>query len=133
MTQTALQLDLSIFFIVAVILIWFMIAYQLVLTLAGYFHYLRSMKEKREVDGMKFDFPKVSILIPAHNEEKVIRRTLQAMLAFDYSHGRYEVVVIDDGSTDRTAEIVDELVLRDERLDLTMRELARIINKRNQS
>jgi hypothetical protein len=67
---------------------------------------------------MKFDFPKVSILIPAHNEEKVIRRTLQAMLAFDYPPERYEVVVIDDGSTDRTAEIVDELVLRDERLRL---------------
>jgi len=118
MTETALQLDLSIFFLLAVILIWFMIAYQLVLTLAGYFHFLRSMKEKKQIDGMTFDFPTVSILIPAHNEGKVIRRTLQAMLAFDYPHEHYEVVVIDDGSTDATGAIVEEFVSRDRRVRL---------------
>jgi len=118
MTGATLQLDLSIFFLVAVILIWFMIGYQLVLTIAGYFHFLRSMKEKKDVDGMKFDFPRVSVLIPAHNEGKVIRRTLQAMLAFDYPRGDYEVVVIDDGSTDETEAIVREFMLRDERVRL---------------
>ncbi|MGB9773375.1 MAG: glycosyltransferase family 2 protein [Bacteroidota bacterium] len=116
MTETALQLDLSILFVVAVILIWFMIAYQLVLTLAGYFHFVHSVREKKAIDAMKFDFPRVAILIPAHNEEKVIRRTLEAMLAFDYPSDRYEVIVVNDGSTDETGVIVEEMAWRDARV-----------------
>ena len=118
MADTALQLDLSILFVVAVILIWFMIAYQLVLTVAGYFHFLGSMKERRAVDAMKFDFPRVAVLIPAHNEEKVIRRTLNAMLAFDYPPDRFEILVINDGSTDATETIVKEIAGRDRRVGL---------------
>jgi cellulose synthase/poly-beta-1,6-N-acetylglucosamine synthase-like glycosyltransferase len=118
MTETALQLDLSIAFVVAVILIWFMIAYQLVLTVAGFFHVLRSAREKREVDAAPFDFPPVAVLIPAHNEGKVIRHTLEAMLAFDYPADRYEVVVINDGSTDDTGEIVREFAEKDRRIRL---------------
>ena len=48
----------------------------------------------------------VSILIPAFNEEKVISRTLQSLLASDYS-GPMEILVVDDGSSDRTSEIVE--------------------------
>ena len=118
MTETALQLDLSIVFVVAVILIWFMIAYQLVLTVAGFFHVLRSAREKREVDAAPFDFPPVAVLIPAHNEGKVIRHTLEAMLAFDYPANLYEVLVINDGSTDDTGEIVREFAERDGRIRL---------------
>ena len=53
----------------------------------------------------------LSILIPARNEETNIRATLEAVLA---NHGAdYEVVVLDDHSTDRTATIVSELAARD--------------------
>jgi cellulose synthase/poly-beta-1,6-N-acetylglucosamine synthase-like glycosyltransferase/peptidoglycan/xylan/chitin deacetylase (PgdA/CDA1 family) len=48
----------------------------------------------------------VSILIPAFNEEKVISRTLQSLLTSDYS-GPMEILVVDDGSSDRTSEIVE--------------------------
>jgi cellulose synthase/poly-beta-1,6-N-acetylglucosamine synthase-like glycosyltransferase len=118
MTETALQLDLSVVFVVAVILIWFMIAYQLILTVAGFFHVLRSAKEKRAVDGMALDFPAVAVLIPAHNEAMVIRGTLEAMLAFDYPADRYEVLVINDGSDDSTGSIVQEFATRDRRVTL---------------
>lgn len=50
--------------------------------------------------------PSVSVLVPAYNEEKVILKTVQSLLATDY--GRLlEVLVIDDGSTDGTARIVE--------------------------
>lgn len=103
-----LELILQIFFLVAVILIWFMIAYQLVLTIAGYAHYVSSAKEQKKVDAIPLDFPPVSLLIPAHNEEKVISRTLEAMTALDYPKGKLDIVVINDGSTDKTAEIVSQ-------------------------
>jgi peptidoglycan-N-acetylglucosamine deacetylase len=53
-----------------------------------------------EVESYK---PKVAILIPAYNEEKVIERTIRAALNSDYPNLR--VIVIDDGSRDRTLEV----------------------------
>ncbi|HLZ42242.1 MAG TPA: glycosyltransferase [Candidatus Sulfotelmatobacter sp.] len=47
--------------------------------------------------------PKIAVLIPAYNEEKVIERTVRAALNSNYPHLR--VIVIDDGSKDRTLEV----------------------------
>ncbi len=118
MGSSFLELDLSILFLVAVILIWFMIAYQLILTVAGYFHYQRSLKEKKEIDQIPLEYPKVSVLIPAHNEEKVIAHTLRAMLNLDYPRDKLEILVINDGSTDRTGEVVAGFERRDPRVRL---------------
>ncbi|HYU74350.1 MAG TPA: glycosyltransferase, partial [Ktedonobacteraceae bacterium] len=51
--------------------------------------------------------PLVSIIVPARNEELNIRRCVTSLLEQDYGH--YEVIVVDDGSTDGTACILDEL------------------------
>jgi cellulose synthase/poly-beta-1,6-N-acetylglucosamine synthase-like glycosyltransferase len=103
-------------FVIAVILIWFMIGWQLLLTLAGYFHQSASEKERRKIDAMEFDFPAVTILIPAHNEEVVIGSTLAAMCALDYPQERMQIIVINDGSSDRTGEIVRDYAARDNRI-----------------
>jgi cellulose synthase/poly-beta-1,6-N-acetylglucosamine synthase-like glycosyltransferase len=50
--------------------------------------------------------PKVAVLIPAYNEEKVIERTVRAALNSKYPNLR--VIVIDDGSKDRTLEVARE-------------------------
>lgn len=49
-------------------------------------------------------WPKVSILIPAFNEEKVLDRALAAASRIDYPD--YEIVVVDDGSADGTGDII---------------------------
>jgi cellulose synthase/poly-beta-1,6-N-acetylglucosamine synthase-like glycosyltransferase len=51
--------------------------------------------------------PMVSILIPARNEEKVIGRILQRTSELTYSKDKMQVIVIDDGSTDKTGEIAE--------------------------
>lgn len=51
--------------------------------------------------------PRVSVLVPAHNEEAVIARSVRAMLALDYPD--FEVIVIDDGSTDNTAGALSQV------------------------
>jgi cellulose synthase/poly-beta-1,6-N-acetylglucosamine synthase-like glycosyltransferase len=51
--------------------------------------------------------PKVSILIPAKNEERVIDRILQRMCELTYPKEKLEIIVIDDASTDRTGEIAE--------------------------
>lgn len=50
--------------------------------------------------------PPVSIVIPAYNEERVIEAKVRNALHLDYPRDRLEVIVISDGSTDRTNEIV---------------------------
>jgi cellulose synthase/poly-beta-1,6-N-acetylglucosamine synthase-like glycosyltransferase/peptidoglycan/xylan/chitin deacetylase (PgdA/CDA1 family)/spore germination protein YaaH len=50
--------------------------------------------------------PRVAVLVPSYNEEKVIVRTIRSVLNSDYDNLR--VIVIDDGSKDRTAEVARE-------------------------
>lgn len=49
--------------------------------------------------------PKVSILIPAHNEAANIGKTLRSVFRLDYPKEKLEVIVVDNASTDDTAEI----------------------------
>ncbi len=59
-------------------------------------------------------FPRVSILLPARNEEAVIEDCVRSLLAQDYPD--FEVLVLDDGSTDRTGDLLKALAQEDSRL-----------------
>jgi 1,2-diacylglycerol 3-beta-glucosyltransferase len=50
-----------------------------------------------------------SVLIPAHNEEDVIGETLEHVLSLDYPSELFEVIVVNDGSTDNTEQVVQDL------------------------
>jgi cellulose synthase/poly-beta-1,6-N-acetylglucosamine synthase-like glycosyltransferase len=51
--------------------------------------------------------PKVSILVPARNEQAMIERSVRSLLAIDFPN--YELIVVNDRSEDRTGEILDRL------------------------
>jgi biofilm PGA synthesis N-glycosyltransferase PgaC len=53
------------------------------------------------------EYPFFSILIPCHNEERYISETVLQLLEVDYPH--YEIIPVDDGSTDNTASILHDL------------------------
>jgi glycosyltransferase involved in cell wall biosynthesis len=53
---------------------------------------------------------KVSVILPARNEEKYIGKCLQTLLRQNYPN--YEIVVINDSSTDRTGDIINQLALK---------------------
>ncbi len=108
---------LGALFVLSVIFIWFMIAYQLILTVAGFYHNWISTKEKKAIGNMThFESPRVCILIPAHNEQKVIGKTLEAMLRLEYPAEKLEILVINDGSSDRTGEIAEKFSANDRRV-----------------
>ena len=58
--------------------------------------------------------PLVSIIVPARNEESNIRRCVEALLAQDYPN--FEIIILDDRSTDGTSDILIELSIQDQRL-----------------
>src|SRR5438477_7204804 len=51
--------------------------------------------------------PRVAIIVPARNEEDSIEQALQRLLSLDYDN--YEVIAINDRSTDRTGELMDKM------------------------
>jgi len=77
--------------------------------------WLRSRRREREHAGETFA-PFVSVLVPAYNEALVIENTINSLLASDYDN--YEILVIDDGSSDNTSSIVRERYAGNERVKL---------------
>jgi cellulose synthase/poly-beta-1,6-N-acetylglucosamine synthase-like glycosyltransferase/peptidoglycan/xylan/chitin deacetylase (PgdA/CDA1 family)/spore germination protein YaaH len=89
------------------------IARALVLTGLGLLSAWKDMRRPRPaVDPKTF----VSVLIPAFNEERVIERSVSQVLASE--DVELEVIVIDDGSKDRTAETVERAFGKDPRVHL---------------
>jgi len=64
------------------------------------------------------DEPRVTLIVAAHDEEGVIERRLENLLALDYPHERLEIVVASDASADRTDELVEAAAARDGRVRL---------------
>jgi cellulose synthase/poly-beta-1,6-N-acetylglucosamine synthase-like glycosyltransferase/peptidoglycan/xylan/chitin deacetylase (PgdA/CDA1 family)/spore germination protein YaaH len=77
--------------------------------------WLRSRHRQRIHAGERYA-PFVSVLVPAYNEEMVIKNTINSLLASNYEE--YEIIVVDDGSVDRTSEIVRENFSGNERVRL---------------
>ncbi len=92
-----LRVGIASIFIVGILLVS---GRALIIGLLGLIEKLR----KGPGDHPEFQ-PAVSVLIPAYNEEDVIVQTVNSALAADYP--KKEIVVVNDGSTDRTAELLE--------------------------
>ena len=88
-----------------IFLVGFMSLYSIYMWLVTKY---RKRKLKKNPPIVNYDFhPFVSILVPCHNEHEVIEKTAQNILNIDYSD--FEIILIDDRSTDDTAEIIKKL------------------------
>ncbi len=94
-------------FIVSMILVWLILLYHVILTYFGYRYFLKSLAFEEENDELQ-EYPKISVLVPAHNEEKVIGNTVDAIARSIYPKDRLEIIVINDSSTDKTGEVLKE-------------------------
>lgn len=66
--------------------------------------------------------PTISLLVAAKNEETVIARSIEMLCNLDYPLDKYEVWAIDDHSSDRTPEILDQLALKYSQLQVVHRQ-----------
>ena len=78
-----------------------------------------AIREKRIADKRLYSpgyTPAISVIVPAYNEEKVAVKTIESLLASDYLN--FDIIFIDDGSRDRTYEIVRSAFAGNERVKI---------------
>ncbi|QOR35430.1 glycosyltransferase family 2 protein [Clostridium sp. 'deep sea'] len=92
--------------------IWLLLIFNVILALGGYVFYSKLSKRRINILKNFTRYPYVSILIPAHNEEKVIARTVEAMSKQFYPKDRYEIIIINDNSQDNTLQVLEALKRR---------------------
>ncbi|MBI4155527.1 glycosyltransferase family 2 protein [Candidatus Woesearchaeota archaeon] len=81
--------------------------------------WLLTLLEKKEINKKHWKIlPSISVLIPAYNEEDSIKETIKSVLNLDYPKDKLKIIVINDGSTDNTKEIVENLIKQNSNLIL---------------
>lgn len=86
----------------------------LILLVIAYIN-MRSVRRLSEYTKLSA-YPRISVLIPARNEENKIGPCVNSLLAQDYPN--FQVIVLNDNSTDRTGEILDGICQKDKRLSV---------------
>jgi len=81
---------------------------------------LRRSNKANEISSNNF-CPSVSILIPARNEEKVMGRILKRMVELTYPKEKLQIIVINDGSEDRTGVIAEKFAERHRNIEVVHR------------
>ena len=100
--------------ILAILVVWLRVAqgtflwiYSISITVFLIFMYLATNGYKPQNDaGLR---PRITVVIPAKNEEEVIESVVRTVFGSDYPLSKMEVIVVDDGSTDRTWQRVQRV------------------------
>lgn len=96
----------DLIFLISLSSIWTILLVNIILAISGYLYYLKSLKFK---DEKLKEYPFVSILVPAHNEGKVIGKTVESLLLLDYPRDKMELIVINDNSSDNSKEVLESI------------------------
>lgn len=80
-----------------------------VFLLITYFENRLNIKEEEKQSERKLpNYPTVSIIVPCWNEETTVTKTVHSLLELDYPKDKLSIIVIDDGSTDNTWQVVQK-------------------------
>ncbi|MBI4744128.1 MAG: glycosyltransferase family 2 protein [Actinobacteria bacterium] len=97
MNWTKIILNAALYFFIGIIVIY----------ATRYYLFSLFGHRKAEYKVKPFSFPFISIVVPAHNEEKVIARTITRLIDLEYPPEKMEIIIINDSSVDNTARILD--------------------------
>lgn len=79
----------------------------------------KSLSDAEAQDTSETELPKVSIVVYAHDDAEQLSQLLPSLLSQDYPAGKLEVVVVNEGQSDATAEVVNTIALTHPNLYLT--------------
>lgn len=94
-----------LFYISAFIIVWAMVGYPISLKIIGKIYTSRKLQKDYNHQ------PTVTVMVVAHNEEKVILEKLHNIIELDYPKEKIEFLISSDNSTDRTNEIVKKFIV----------------------
>ena len=94
---------ISIWWLAVYVIFWAMVGYPISLVI------LNGLFKKENKKDYSFE-PTVTIMVVAHNEEKIIKDKLQNLLDMDYPSDKLGFLIASDFSTDKTDEIVEEFI-----------------------
>jgi cellulose synthase/poly-beta-1,6-N-acetylglucosamine synthase-like glycosyltransferase len=89
-------------FIISIFSIWTSVLINIILVFGAIGYVAEERKNKVDLDKYNDRLPTVTIMIPAHNEEKVIASTLERILALNYPKPLVQIIVVNDNSSDNT-------------------------------
>ncbi|WP_100405636.1 glycosyltransferase family 2 protein [Bacillus solitudinis] len=93
-----------LFYISAFIIVWAMVGYPISIKLIGFLYKNRKLAKDYSYK------PSVTVMVVAHNEEKVILEKLNNIVELDYPKNKIEFLIASDNSTDKTNEIVKKFI-----------------------
>ncbi len=97
-------------------ILWGISFFTLWLTII-WLHYLFSEETpKKELK----ENPRITLAIPAYNEEKTISKTVNSTIEADYPLDKKDIIVVNDGSTDNTEQVVQELIKQNPEHKITL-------------
>lgn len=99
-----MNIIIILLYLLSFLLIWQFVGYPSLMAIVA-------LKSKSKPKNKDYSFqPFVSIIVPTYNEEKVIEDRNKNLFVLDYPKDKYEIIVVDSGSTDKTTVIVDKLI-----------------------
>ncbi len=114
-----------LFYISAFIIVWAMVGYPISLKIIGKIY--KSRKLQKDYNHQ----PTVTVMVVAHNEEKVILEKLHNIIELDYPKDKIEFLISSDNSTDRTNEIVKNFIAIHSEYNIRLYEVKARMGKTN--
>jgi len=86
--------------------------YNIPILAAGAKYTRNENRKNRGTMALSEKLPSISIIVPVKDEEKLVRRLLEALFRLDYPAEKFEIIIVEDGSVDNTVEICKEFCRR---------------------
>ncbi|RCV66147.1 Glycosyltransferase, catalytic subunit of cellulose synthase and poly-beta-1,6-N-acetylglucosamine synthase [Methanophagales archaeon] len=97
-----MDIIIILLYLLSALLLWQFVGYPSLMAIVA-------LRSKPKIKDYSFQ-PFVSIIVATYNEEKVIARRIKNLVELDYHKAKYELIVVDSGSTDNTTEIMEKLI-----------------------
>ncbi|WP_404469085.1 glycosyltransferase family 2 protein [Sutcliffiella horikoshii] len=106
-----------LFYISGFIIVWAMVGYPVSLKLIG------KLLKNRRLNKDYNHQPTVTVMVVAHNEEKVIQEKLNNIIELDYPRDKIEFLIASDNSTDKTNKIVKQFIKENQNINIRLYEV----------
>lgn len=101
---------------------YFFAIYFLVYWLLVFVEHFPRLKKEYKTKITLQSYPLVSVLVPAWNEEKTVTKTLRSLSHLDWPNDKLEIIVINDGSTDKTSQKVRTFMQSHKSMNIVLHE-----------